>query len=148
MNEEKAGLTVFILHCGNDSLHRPDKVRESFSLVDRTVLFKEVESGTSFYGLVGGQKWKMFIYSNERLSLSLNAVLPLYLDQETYTILSLFRVVNEDVRVVDDMVISISPRIFRSELLIRRDSLELCDLQRYAVNCTNILDGFLIGVTK
>lgn len=142
------GLTVFILHCGNDSLHRPNDVRESFDMPDCTLVFEDVPSGTPFIGLFGEMPWKMFIYSNERLSHSLNKELPLYLAQPNFNVLSLFRMDNNDCVELEEMKISICPRIFRTDIILKQNSIEVFDPLLIPVINTNILDGFLIGEVK
>lgn len=141
-------LTIFLLHCGNDSHHRPDLAVDNLDCLGANIQIVPSGFGT-LNDLTTDTTWKMFLFSDERASNSLVEALPLYLAQERYNVLSMFRMdrAKEDERLqLENMKVSLTPRLFRSHITLRNNSFRWTEDYNEFINHTNILDGFLIGV--
>jgi hypothetical protein len=129
-------LTLYILHCGNDARHHPDESVASVLSDEMKVSVVPLLGQFDFSVLFPDTKWKMFIYSDERLSKSVRQVLPLFLDSD-YESISMFKV-NKDHPNGSVFLIS---RLFKSGVVLKPDSI----FPVGKCSNTNILDGFLFG---
>jgi hypothetical protein len=139
-------VTVYVLHCGNDAIHDVVWVAKNLFETGMDLRLKFVPSGTSFVNLDCGTHWKLFLYSDERLSVDLMKSLPVYLAQNEYNVLSMFRITESELikdKNKNDLIISVSPRLFYGNVRLKNWSLEPASSED--VKCTRILDGFIIG---
>jgi hypothetical protein len=139
-------LTVYILHCGNDRLHDIVKCSKNLFQEGMDVRIEPVPSGTAFSALECDTFWKLFLYSDERLSIDLLKSLPVYLSQDEYNVLTMFRISESELikdKNKNDLTISVSPRLFYGNVRLKNWSLEPASSED--VKCTRILDGFIIG---
>jgi hypothetical protein len=138
-------LTVFILHCGDDLRHNPEKTAKSVVNPLTTTITLVQPGFRDLNALVPTTDWKMFLFSDEWLSNQLVEVLPIYLGQETFNVLSAFRMV-EPVKGqdLDDLEISLCPRLFASDVRLKNFAFEW-DMEEGSIHHSKILDGFIIG---
>jgi hypothetical protein len=138
-------LTVFILHCGDDLRHDPEKTAKSVVDPVSTTITLVQPGFRDLNALYAYSDWKMFLFSDEWLSLDMVKALPSYLEQKEHNVISMFRL--EQPIDQEDPKISISPRLFLSGVVLKDMSFQPADVQSKVFNLsyTNILDGFIFG---
>jgi hypothetical protein len=138
-------LTVFVLHCGDDLRHDPGRTATSVLNPESTTITLVQPGFRDLNSLYSYSDWKMFLFSDEWLSLDLVKALPLYLEQDTYNVISMFRF--EQSTDEKEPKISISPRLFLSGVTLKDMSFQPMDVQSKVpiLSYTNILDGFIFG---
>ena len=144
-------LTVYILYSGDVNYWDFDRTVRSLvggDVSEEDFDIEVLKPGTDFNLLVPNTKWKMFLYSDEWLSKHLLETLPIYLTQDQYNVLSVFRMKDPGrIRTQDDERISVCPRIFHSDIPLKPDSL-VPDEENYhsgTLKYTRVFDGFVFG---
>jgi hypothetical protein len=143
-------LTVFILHCGDERRHNPEKTARSVVNPLTTTITIVPPGFRDLNTLHAYSDWKMFLFSDEWLSEQLVKVLPIYLEQEDFNVLSTYRMVeleNDRRYKVDDLRVSISPRLFKSDIQLKDFSFQWSSDQDIVITHSIILDGFVIGAS-
>lgn len=140
-------LTIYVLHCGDDSKHDPENTVKNLIGSDIDFRLEVVSSDArGMNHLLPDTHWKLFIYSDEWLSKDFVKALPNYLEQDQYNVLSMFRL-EYPVTDVKDPKLSVCPRLFTREIVFIGNSLVPSDEQPHGciLSYANILDGFIFG---
>ena len=116
--------------------------------IDDSRLLESFDSISSYYKRLQKDRyfnvdvnteWKMFMYSNEYLSNQLVEAFPIILDNEEFDYFSFYKLaLGEN----NKIKYSISPRLFRSGIELRDNSVYPIDME--SLKGTTILDGFIL----
>lgn len=79
-------------------------------------------------------KWKLFMYADEVLSEELNPAIPHFVNMGDADIYKIYKKVGNK--------ISVSPRLFRSEIVLQENCLLPVDIENYRID--TILNGYIL----